>query len=112
MNNDNDFISLDDIEDFDDFISLDENIYVYSDNNEKPIVGDIIRDVEDSDFYFEGEVTSVQLYGYYKYKLLRVFCNGESIDDDDIGNIIGRRWTWTEYSISNRRNLKLKQLGL
>ena len=40
-------------------------------------VGDIIRDVEDGDCYFEGQVTEIEKNEVTKYKLLKIIWSGE-----------------------------------
>jgi hypothetical protein len=56
-------------------------------------VGDIIRDVEDGDCYFEGQVTEIEKNEVTKYKLLKIIWSGEEDKDcEDLNTIIEPRW--------------------
>ncbi len=56
-------------------------------------IGDIIRDVEDGDCYYVGEVTEVENNEVAKYKVLDVFWCGDYIKEDEyIGKIIEPQW--------------------
>jgi len=52
-------------------------------------IGDIIRDVEDGDCYYVGEVTEVENNEVAKYKVLDVYYIK---DDEYIGKIIEPQW--------------------
>jgi hypothetical protein len=56
-------------------------------------VGDIIRDVEDGDCYFEGQVTEIEKNEVTKYKLLKIIWSGEEDKESkDLNTIIEPRW--------------------
>jgi hypothetical protein len=56
-------------------------------------VGDIIRDVEDGDCYFEGQVTEIEKNEVTKYRLLKIVWSGEEDKDCiDLNTIIEPRW--------------------
>lgn len=56
-------------------------------------IGDIIKDVEDGDCYYIGEVTDVENNEVKKYKVLDVFWSGEYLKEDElIGQIIEPQW--------------------
>jgi hypothetical protein len=56
-------------------------------------VGDIIRDVEDGDCYFEGQVTEIEKNEVTKYKLLKIIWSGEEDKEyKDLNTIIEPRW--------------------
>jgi hypothetical protein len=56
-------------------------------------VGDIIRDVEDGDCYFEGQVTEIEKNEVTKYKLLKIVWSGEEDKEcKDLNTIIKPRW--------------------
>ena len=56
-------------------------------------VGDIIRDVEDGDCYFEGQVTEIEKNEVTKYKLLKIVWSGEEDKESkDLNTIIEPRW--------------------
>jgi hypothetical protein len=61
-------------------------------------IGDKIKDWEDSDCYFIGEITKLNIFGgVEKYRVISVFWNGENITDDDlIGKEITPRWWYIE----------------
>jgi hypothetical protein len=55
-------------------------------------VGDIIRDVEDGDCYFEGQVTEIEKNEVTKYKLLKIVWSGEEDKEcKDLNTIIEPR---------------------
>lgn len=56
-------------------------------------IGDIIRDVEDGDCYYIGEVVEVLNDEVKKYKVLEVFWCDEYLKEDElIGQIIEPQW--------------------
>ena len=56
-------------------------------------VGDIIRDVEDGDCYFEGQVTKIEKNEVTKYRLLKIVWSGEEDKDcKDLNTIIEPQW--------------------
>ncbi len=61
-------------------------------------IGDKIKDTEDSDCYFVGEVTKLNRFGGVEYyKVTQVIWNGEDYTDDDyIGQIIEPKWWYIQ----------------
>ena len=61
-------------------------------------IGDKIKDTEDTDCYFVGEVTKLNRFGGVEYyKVTQVIWNGEDYTDDDyIGQIIEPKWWYLE----------------
>jgi hypothetical protein len=61
-------------------------------------IGDKIKDTEDSDCYFVGEVTKLNRFGGVEYyKVAQVIWDGEDYTDDDyIGQIIEPKWWYIE----------------
>ena len=56
-------------------------------------IGDVIRDVEDGDCYYEGQVTEIQEDKVTKYKLLRILWSGEEDKEfEELNTIIEPRW--------------------
>lgn len=75
-------------------------------------IGDYIKDIEDGDFWFEGTVTEIFDNHIFKYKLEKVFFmyDGYVEDDDEIGNIIYRRWSWIEKLTDITRDRKINDI--
>jgi hypothetical protein len=61
-------------------------------------IGDKIKDIEDGDCYFVGEVTKLNTFGGVElYKVTQVIWNGEDYTDDDyIGQIIEPKWWYIQ----------------
>ena len=61
-------------------------------------IGDKIKDTEDTDCYFVGEVVKLNTFGGVEYyKVTQVIWNGEDYTDDDyIGQIIEPKWWYIE----------------
>jgi hypothetical protein len=61
-------------------------------------IGDKIKDIEDGDCYFVGEVTKLNRFGGVDlYKVTQVIWNGEDYTDDDyIGQIIEPKWWYIQ----------------
>ena len=61
-------------------------------------IGDKIKDTEDGDCYFVGEVVKLNTFGGVEYyKVIQVIWNGEDYTDDDlIGKVISPRWWYIE----------------
>lgn len=61
-------------------------------------IGDKIKDTEDSDCYFVGEVVEINRFGGVElYKVTQVIWNGEDYTDDDyIGQIIEPKWWYIQ----------------
>jgi hypothetical protein len=61
-------------------------------------IGDKIKDTEDSDCYFVGEVVKINRFGGVElYKVTQVIWNGEDYTDDDyIGQIIEPKWWYIQ----------------
>jgi hypothetical protein len=61
-------------------------------------IGDKIKDTEDGDCYFVGEVVKLNTFGGVElYKVTQVIWNGEDYTDDDyIGQIIEPKWWYIE----------------
>jgi hypothetical protein len=61
-------------------------------------IGDKIKDTEDTDCYFVGEVVKLNSFGGVEYyKVTQVIWNGEDYTDDDyIGQIIEPKWWYIE----------------
>jgi len=57
-------------------------------------IGDFIKDMEDGDCYFLGEVVEVNRFGGVgKYKVLEIVWNGINEDNNEIiGKVIEPRW--------------------
>ena len=64
-------------------------------------IGHKIKDTEDSDCYFVGDVVKINRFGGVEYyKVIQVIWNGEDYKDDDlIGQIIAPRWWYIEQVI-------------
>jgi len=64
-------------------------------------IGDKIKDTEDTDCFFVGEVVKLNRFkGVEYYKVTQVIWNGEDYKDDDlIGKIIAPRWWYIEQVI-------------
>jgi len=65
-------------------------------------IGDTIKDTEDGDCYFVGEVVKLNSFkGVEYYKVTQVIWNDEDYKDDDlIGQIIKPRW-WYIQKVEN-----------
>ena len=61
-------------------------------------IGDKIKDTEDGDCYFVGEVVKLNTFGGVEYyKVTQVIWNGEDYTDDDyIGQIIEPKWWYIQ----------------
>jgi len=61
-------------------------------------IGDKIKDIEDTDCYFVGEVVKLNTFGGVEYyKVTQVIWNGEDYTDDDlIGQVIAPRWWYIQ----------------
>jgi hypothetical protein len=61
-------------------------------------IGDTIKDTEDTDCYFVGEVVKLNTFGGVEYyKVTQVIWNGEDYTDDDlIGKVIAPRWWYIQ----------------
>ena len=61
-------------------------------------IGDTIKDTEDGDCFFVGEVVKLNSFkGVEYYKVIQVIWNGEEYKDDDlIGQVIKPRWWYIE----------------
>lgn len=61
-------------------------------------IGDKIKDTEDTDCYFVGEVVKLNSFGGVEYyKVIQVIWNGEDYTDDDyIDQIIEPKWWYIE----------------
>ena len=61
-------------------------------------VGDKIKDVEDGDCYFVGEVIKLNKFGGVElYKVIKIIWNGEDHADDAlIGTVIQPRWWYIQ----------------
>ena len=61
-------------------------------------IGDKIKDTEDTDCYFVGEVVKLNTFGGVEYyKVTQVIWNGEDYTDDDyIGQVISPRWWYIQ----------------
>lgn len=61
-------------------------------------IGDKIKDTEDADCYFVGEVVKLNTFGGVDlYKVTQVIWNGEDYTDDDyIGQIIEPKWWYIQ----------------
>jgi hypothetical protein len=61
-------------------------------------IGDKIKDTEDGDCYFVGEVVKLNTFGGVDlYKVTQVIWNGEDYTDDDyIGQIIEPKWWYIQ----------------
>lgn len=61
-------------------------------------IGDKIKDTEDTDCYFVGEVVKLNTFGGVEYyKVTQVIWNGEDYTDDDlIGQVIAPRWLYIQ----------------
>ncbi len=55
-------------------------------------IGDKIRDIEDSDCYYEGVVVGLNPL---KYKITNVIWDGKT-DDSENGLVLSPCWTWLE----------------
>ena len=80
-------------------------------------IGSIIRDIEDDDCYFEGEVITNRVGWSVReqltYRVDKVVWNGDIIlDDEFIGQIVPLQWYWLYINIIETRDKKLKELGL
>jgi hypothetical protein len=60
-------------------------------------IGDIIKDVEDGDCYFIGQITEIKNNEVIKYKLLKIIWNGEEeIESEELNTEIEPRWWYME----------------
>ncbi len=61
-------------------------------------IGDKIKDTEDTDCFFVGEVVKLNSFkGVEYYKVIQVIWNVEEYKDDDlIGQVIKPRWWYIE----------------
>jgi hypothetical protein len=61
-------------------------------------IGDKIKDTEDTDCYFVGEVTKLNFFGGVEYyRVTQVIWNGEDYTDDKyIGQIIEPKWWYIQ----------------
>jgi hypothetical protein len=61
-------------------------------------IGDKIKDTEDGDCYFVGEIVKLNIFGEVElYKVTQVIWNGEDYTDDDyIGQIIEPKWWYIQ----------------
>jgi len=61
-------------------------------------IGDKIKDIEDGDYYFVGEVTKLNTFGGVEYyKVTQIIWNGiDEKDADLIGQIIKPRWCYIQ----------------
>jgi hypothetical protein len=61
-------------------------------------IGDKIKDTEDGDCYFVGDVVKLNRFGEVElYKVTQVIWNGEDYTDDDyIGQIIEPKWWYIQ----------------
>jgi hypothetical protein len=61
-------------------------------------IGDKIKDTEDSDCYFVGDVVKLNRFGGVEYyKVTQVIWNGEEHKDDKlIGQVIAPRWWYIQ----------------
>ena len=61
-------------------------------------IGDKIKDTEDGDCYFVGDVVKLNIFsGVELYKVTQVIWNGEDYTDDDyIGQIIEPKWWYIQ----------------
>ena len=61
-------------------------------------IGDTIKDTEDGDCYFVGEIVKLNSFkGVEYYKVTQVIWNGEDYKNDDlIGQIIAPRWWYLQ----------------
>ena len=61
-------------------------------------IGDKIKDTEDGDCYFVGDVVKLNIFGGVElYKVTQVIWNGEDYTDDDyIGQIIEPKWWYIQ----------------
>ena len=61
-------------------------------------IGDKIKDTEDTDCYFVGEVVKLNTFGGVEYyKVTQVIWNGEDYTDDDyIGQVISPSWWYIQ----------------
>ncbi len=61
-------------------------------------IGDKIKDTEDGDCYFVGDVVKLNTFGGVElYKVTQVIWNGEDYTDDDyIGQIIEPKWWYIQ----------------
>lgn len=61
-------------------------------------IGDKIKDTEDGDCYFVGEVVKLNSFGGVEYyKVTQVIWNGEDYTDDDyIGQVIEPKWWYIQ----------------
>ncbi len=61
-------------------------------------IGDKIKDTEDGDCYFVGEVVKLNTFGGVElYKVTQVIWNSEDYTDDDyIGQIIEPKWWYIQ----------------
>ena len=66
-------------------------------------IGDKIKDTEDTDCYFVGEVVMLNTFGGVEYyKVIQVIWNGEDYTDDDlIGQVIAPRWWYIQLFLLN-----------
>lgn len=64
-------------------------------------IGDKIKDTEDNDCYFVGEVVKLNTFGGVEYyRVTQIIWNGEDYKDDDlIGQVIAPRWWYIEQVI-------------
>jgi len=61
-------------------------------------IGDKIKDTEDTDCYFVGEVTKLNTFGGVEYyKVTQIIWNGEEHHSDKlIGQVIPPRWWYIQ----------------
>ena len=61
-------------------------------------IGDKIKDTEDTDCYFVGEVVKLNTFGGVEYyKVTQIIWDGEDYTDDDlIGQVIAPRWWYIQ----------------
>jgi len=64
-------------------------------------IGDKIKDTEDTDCYFVGEVVKLNTFGGVEYyRVTQIIWNGEDYKNDDlIGQVIAPRWWYIEQVI-------------
>ena len=60
-------------------------------------IGEIIKDIEDGDCYFIGQVTEIKNNEVVKYKLLKIIWSGEEDNEyEDLNTEIQPRWWYIE----------------
>lgn len=60
-------------------------------------IGEIIKDIEDGDCYFIGQVTKIKNNKVIKYKLLKIIWSGEEDKEcEDLNTEIEPRWWYIE----------------